>query len=249
MPNFYNILRARKFNTTADTALEIAPYGSATPNFTIDAGGKMRWSSGSAVADTTLYRSAADVLKTDDSFDIASGKTYKVDGADVLSATTLGSSIVASSLTSVGTLSILTAATPSFTGPLTSTGSSSFSNEVALQQIKEKVNDSTISANVLTCDYSTGGIFYTSATANFTLNITNLPTDNGNAITITAVVSQGGTAGYPNVLQVAGSAQTIKWPNGNTVPSPNINKIDIFTFTLIRRSSAWTVLGSYSLNY
>lgn len=82
MPNFYNLLRARKFNTTADTALEIAPYGSATPNFTIDAGGKMRWSSGSATPDTTLYRSAADVLKTDDSFDVASNLT--ISGTTVL---------------------------------------------------------------------------------------------------------------------------------------------------------------------
>ena len=242
-------MRARKFSTAADTALEVAPYDSATPNFAIEAGGRLKWSSGSAAADTNLYRSAANVLKTDDSFDLAFGHTYKIDGADVLTSISLGDAVVASSLTSVGSLTGLTAATPNFSGPLSSSGSSTFSNEVALQQIKEKVNDSTISANVLTCNYSTGGIFYTSATANFTLNITNLPTDNGNAITITAVVSQGGTAGYPNVLQVAGSAQTIKWPNGNTVPSPNINKIDIFTFTLIRRSSAWTVLGSYSLNY
>ena len=278
MPNFYNLMRARKFSTAADTALEVAPYNSATPNFVIEAGGKLKWSSGSATADTTLYRGAANVLKTDDSFDLAFGHTYKIDGEDVLTAISLGDAVVASSLTSVGSLTGLTAATPnfsgplsssgtstfsgslvssggfsaatpSFTGPMSSSGSSTFSNEVSLQQIKEKVNDNTISANVLTCNYLTGGIFYTSATANFTLNITNLPTDNGNAITITVVVSQGGTAGYPNILQVAGSAQTIKWPNGNTVPSPNINKIDIFTFTLIRRSSAWTVLGSYSLNY
>ena len=40
MPNFYNILRARKFSTAADTALEISPSGSATPNFVIEAGRK-----------------------------------------------------------------------------------------------------------------------------------------------------------------------------------------------------------------
>lgn len=278
MPVFFNRIKARKFTTAADTALEISPSNSATPNFVIEAGGKIRWSSGSATADTTLYRSAANTLKTDDSFDVASGHTYKIDGADVITATSLGSGITHSHLTSVGSLTSLnaatpsftgpmnssgtstfssvvsvngslTAATPSFTGPLTSSGLSTFSNEIALQQIKEKVTDGTISANVLTCDYATGAIFYTSATANFTLNITNLPVDNGNAMTITVVTSQGGTAGYPNVLQVGGSVQTIKWPNGNTAPSPNINKIDIFTFTLIRRSSAWTVLGSYSLNY
>jgi hypothetical protein len=123
MPNFYNLLRARKFSTAADTALEIAPVGSATPNFAIEAGGKLKWSSGSANADTTLYRSAANTLKTDDSFDVASGHTYKIDGADVLTATSLGSNITSSSLTSVGSLTSLDAATPSFTGPTTIDGS------------------------------------------------------------------------------------------------------------------------------
>ena len=122
MPNFYNILRARKFSTAADTALEIAPVGSATPNFVIEAGGKLKWSSGSANADTTLYRSAANTLKTDDSFDVASGHTYNKDGPDVLTATSLGSNIASSSLTSVGSLTSLNAATPSFTGPTTITG-------------------------------------------------------------------------------------------------------------------------------
>lgn len=68
MPNFYNLLRARKFTTSADTAVEISPHDSATPNFVIDAGGKLKWSSGSAVADTNLYRISADTLKTDDNF-------------------------------------------------------------------------------------------------------------------------------------------------------------------------------------
>jgi hypothetical protein len=117
MPSFYNKIRAIKFNTSSDNAIEVAPSSSATPNFIIDASGKLSWSSGSATADTTLYRDSANVLKTDDSFDIASGKTYKIDGANILSATSLGSSVVNSSLTSVGSLTGLTAATPNFTGP------------------------------------------------------------------------------------------------------------------------------------
>jgi hypothetical protein len=71
MPNFYNRLRARKFSTVSDTAVEISAYNSATPNFTIDAGGKLNWSSGSATADTNLYRSTPNYLKTDDSFGVA----------------------------------------------------------------------------------------------------------------------------------------------------------------------------------
>ena len=39
----------------------------------IDAGGKLTWGSGSATGDTTLYRSAANTLKTDDAFHAAAG--------------------------------------------------------------------------------------------------------------------------------------------------------------------------------
>jgi hypothetical protein len=123
MPNFYNILRARKFTTVADTAVEISAHDSATPNFSIEAGGKLKWSSGSENPDTTLYRSAANTLKTDDSFDIAAGHTYKIDGDDVLTSTSLGSTVVNSSLTSLGNLVSLNAATPSFVGPTTIDGS------------------------------------------------------------------------------------------------------------------------------
>lgn len=195
MPNFYNLIRAKKFSTAADTAVEIGAHNSATPNFAIDAGGKLKWSSGSANADTNLYRHSADTLKTDDNLIIG------------------------------GTTDI--------------------------QQIREKLTDSSVSTNVMECDYSTGAIFYntTSLAANFTANITNLPTENGYAASITIVVNQGSTAYYPNALQIGGVSQTIKWPNGNTAPTPTANKIDIFTFTLIRRSDSWTALGSYSVNY
>jgi hypothetical protein len=149
MPNFYNRIKALKFSTSADTAVEIGPSSSATPNFSIDAGGKLNWSSGSATADTNLYRSSANVLKTDDSFDVASGKTYKIDGTDVLSSTSLGSSVVGSSLTSVGSLTGLTAATPNFTGPLTSSGAATFSSSVTVAG-NLTVNGTTTTINATT---------------------------------------------------------------------------------------------------
>ncbi len=121
-----------------------------------------------------------------------------------------------------------------------------------VQQIREKVVDSTITSNVMTCDYTTGTIFYqaTAPSSNFTVNVTNAPTDNGNAITISIFVVQGTTGYTPSALQVAGSAQTIKWAGGSSpTPTSSSGKIDLFTFTLIRRSSTWTVLGSANLNY
>ena len=137
-------------------------------------------------------------------------------------------------------------------GNPTLSGNVSITGRLDLEDIRETVNDITITANLATLDYSTGTIFYinTAPSANFTVNITNAPTDNGKAITIVVVVTQGATGYIPNVLQVAGSAQTIKWLSGSApTATSSVGKLDIFNFTLIRRSSAWTVLGNAALNF
>ena len=236
MPNFYNLLRARKFNTTADTALEIAPYGSATPNFTIDAGGKMRWSSGSATADTTLYRSAADVLKTDDSFDIASGKTYKVDGTDVL--------------TSSAILSSSTAATIG-----ASTGTTTINNGIVLKQVLETATlDTTtaLSATPTNIDVLTSSIYHFTGTpsADFTLNIrgNGSITDLGNilsagqTLTVTIIIDKSGNTRKLSVVNINGSSQTINW-FGAAAPSTG-NALDIYSITILKTASAYKVFAS-----
>lgn len=50
------------------------------------------------------YNLASDSLKSSENIDLGIGKTYRIDGADVLSATTLGSGVTDSSLTNVDTL-------------------------------------------------------------------------------------------------------------------------------------------------
>jgi hypothetical protein len=45
------------------------------PRFALNASGKMTWGTGSVAGDTNLYRSAADMLKTDDSLTIAGSLT------------------------------------------------------------------------------------------------------------------------------------------------------------------------------
>ena len=47
-------------------------------------------------------------LKSSENLNVASGKGYQINQTEVLNATTLGSNVVSSSLTSVGTLSALT---------------------------------------------------------------------------------------------------------------------------------------------
>ena len=62
--------------------------------------------SGSALSNDVTFKVAADGgrLRASDGLDVASGKDYAVAGTAVLNATTLGSTVVASSLTSVGAL-------------------------------------------------------------------------------------------------------------------------------------------------
>ena len=70
---------------------------------------------------TLTWSNASTSLKSSEDFDLASGKSYKINGNTVLSSTTLGSGVVNSSLTSVGTL-----------GQLNVSGVSTFGGNVRL---------------------------------------------------------------------------------------------------------------------
>ena len=103
-------------------------------------------------------------------------------------------------------------------------------------------------------DYAESGVFFhSSISANFTANFTNVPavdSADGNAVSVVLILEQGATAYLPTAVQIAGSAQTIKWANGAApVPTSTAGKIDIFSFTFVRRSSTWTVFGSSNLGY
>lgn len=236
MPNFYNRLKARKFTSVSDTAVEISAYDSATPNFTIDAGGKLNWSSGSATADTNLYRSAANVLKTDDSFNVASGQTYKIDGTDVLtSSAVLGSSTAAT----IGA----------------STGTTTINNGIVLKQVLETatIDSSTaLSASATNIDVLTSSIYYFTGTpsADFALNIrgNGSVTDLGNilstgqTLTVTIIVDKSGNARKLSVVNINGSSQTINW-FGGSAPSTG-NALDIYSITILKTASAYKVFAS-----
>lgn len=145
--------------------------------------------------------------------------------------------------------------TASFTNTATFSGGMVITGGVDIQELREYVIDEVIgdvTANVLTADYSTGNIYYvnTAPSANFTLNLTNVPTNNGYSVSVTVVVTQGATGYIPSAVQVAGVSQTLRWTTG-TAPTPtsSAGKLDIFSFTLIRRGDAWIVLGSSVLNF
>lgn len=131
-------------------------------------------------------------------------------------------------------------------------GSVNITGILDVQETRETINNGTISASVLTTNFLNGCINYISAspTSNFTVNVTNVPTDNDKAITIVVMVVQGATGRIPNAVQINGVSQTLRWVGGNApIPTSGPNKIDIFNFTLIRTGSSWIVLGNSSLNF
>lgn len=93
MAKLLNLLKLRSFSTAADSAVEVSVSTDSQPRLRIDAGGKHTWSNGSDAGDTTLYRSAADTLKTDDAFVAAGGLTVKTIEIDPAGAT-LGNALV-----------------------------------------------------------------------------------------------------------------------------------------------------------
>lgn len=173
-------------------------------------------------------------------------------GAQTVSDKTLTSTILTSPTINGATLSGTLSGNTTFSGSNTHSGNLEVTGRLDIQDVRETVNDGTITTNVLTVDYVAGTISYIASapSANFTVNITNAPTDNGKAITVVVMVTQGETGYIPNVLQIAGVSQTIKWLAGATpTPTSSVGKLDMFNFTLIRRATAWTVLGNAALNF
>jgi hypothetical protein len=118
------------------------------------------------------------------------------------------------------------------------------------QIVRESIIAGTISASVLAVDYYGGSriITVSSPASNFTVNLTNPPVDNNETINLNIVVTQGATGRLANAFSINGTGQTLRWVGGVT-PTPTNSKIDIFSFTIIRQSDAWTVLGQASLNF
>lgn len=112
----------------------------------------------------------------------------------------------------------------------------------------EILSSLTGATGVVAHDFATNAIFdHTSIAANFTANITNVPTTANRALNVVLVLRQGATPYVPNAVQIDGVAQTINWVE-TLAPTGNANSIDVITFSLLRVGTTWTVLGGYT-NY
>jgi len=79
-------------------------------------------------------------LKSSENLNLASNKTYKINGTDVLSSGTLGTNVTSSSLTSVGTLINLSVGNINSTGIVTATDFNSAS-DINLKENIQKINN------------------------------------------------------------------------------------------------------------
>ena len=124
------------------------------------------------------------------------------------------------------------------TGPLT------VNHQLIIEDgVSEKFSSLTGATGVVAHDCDNGHIFYhTSISADFTANFTNLGLSNNYSTNLTLILNQGATARIPSAVQIGGSAQTINW-QGGSAPSGTSNGIDAVSFTILRDSGSYIVLG------
>jgi len=124
------------------------------------------------------------------------------------------------------------------TGPLT------VNNQLIIEDgVSEKFSSLSGATGVVTHDCDNGHIFYhSSISADFTANFTNLGLSTNYGTTLTLILDQGATARIPSAVQISGSAQTINW-QGGSAPTGTNNGVDAVSFTILRVSGNYVVLG------
>lgn len=112
----------------------------------------------------------------------------------------------------------------------------------------------TAATGTVNFDVSTQSILYytSNASANWTLNIRgsssvalNSIMSTSQSVTITHLVTQGGTAYYNSAVTVDGTSVTPKWSGGSAPSAGNASSVDVYTYTLIKTGSgSFTVFAS-----
>ena len=205
---------------------------------------------------TVSVNSVSNVVVFDENGFTVSGGTGNITGANYMIANYFsGNGSLLSSLTGANVTgqvanalvagTVYTNAQPNITsiGALTAlnvTGVSTF------YTAQDRFSVLTGATGIVAHNMSNGAVFYhTSPAANFTPNFTNVPTTN-NFITVAVIFIQQGTTPYmPTAtanVQIDGSNITVKWING-VAPTGAASTVNMISYSLIRSSGAWSVLG------
>ena len=135
---------------------------------------------------------------------------------------------------------------------ITNSGTNTFTGTTSVGELLENLTDITQSSNVITLDYSVANVFFftgSAFSANYTVAITNNPTTDGKICSYTFIHTQAATGYRPTAISVNGTSITLNFL-GSTAPTPtsSAGKVDIFTFTILRRSSTFTAYLTSALN-
>ena len=188
---------------------------------------------------TFNWVNSTDAWTSNQHIEIASGKNYVVNGNNVLNQTTLGSTVLASSLTSTGTLADLVATNPDFTGRLSE----------AVTVTAGKLSDN------LNLDLANGNVFLfttaesTTATPNLRYNgstTLNSKMAVGDAIAVT-IITTANASGFSAQLTIDGSAVTENWIGGSAPDGGGSSGVDIHAYTIIKTAAnTYTVIANHS---
>jgi hypothetical protein len=166
-----------------------------------------------------------------ENLEIKANKHIAINGTELLSGTTLGSTVLNSSLTSVGTLQSLTV-----------TGAAAFGGRIKESNDNNFTSNLTPSSGVLTINTATSNtICGTPAAAAITeWAFTNVNLGNGETFTVTLILASNTTALYADACSVDGNSVTngVKW-SGGSPPTPT-NNTDILTFIIVKDGSGNT---------
>lgn len=139
-----------------------------------------------------------------------------------------------------------TGAFPTTLATLSVTSSLNVTGITSIQETQETVNTLSAPSATQTFDWLTGSVFYVSSmSANFTANITNLPTTANRLYVVTFILVQGATPYFINVLQVAGTPVTIRWASATT-PTATANRTEFETIALYYSGTTWFAFGQFS---
>ena len=216
--------------TVTDKNIEIGKVG--TPTDTTADGGGITLKGASDK--TILWTDSTDSWDFNQHVNAATGKEFKINNASVLSATTLGSSVVGSSLTSVGTLAGLDLA-----GLLT---------EAVTINSTDKLSE-----NSSHLDLANGNAFLflttetTTSTPNLRYNSSttlNSKMGVGDVITVT-IITKAAAAAFSAQLTIDGAAVTENWVGGSAPSDGGSSGYDIHSYTIIKKASAdWVVIAN-----
>ena len=182
---------------------------------------------GSSIDKTILYdNTRADKYWTfSENLEIKANRHIAINGTELLSGTTLGATVINSSLTSVGTLSGLDV-----------NGAAAFSGRIKESNDNNFTSSLTPVAGTLTINTATSNTICgtPAASAINTWAFTNVNLNNSETFTVTLVLDSNTTALYGDDCTVDGNTITngVKWAGGSP-PLPT-NNYDILTFIIVK---------------